>query len=141
MGMTMAEKVLARASGRDGVRPGEFVTGKIDILMGHDLSFYAAYETMIKSGYSKVWDPTKIVAVIDHAVPAPNVAYAGVHRKMREYVEAQGIQKFYDAGVGICHQIVPEKGHALPGRLIVGGDSHTTTYGALGAASCGHRQL
>ena len=137
MGMTMAEKVLARASGRDGVQPGEFVTAKIDILMGHDLSFFTGYETMIQNGYHKVWDPEKIVVVIDHAVPAPNIRYAETHRRMREYVQTQGIKNFYDAGVGICHQLVPEKGHALPGSLIVGGDSHTTTYGALGAASCG----
>jgi len=137
MGMTMAEKVLARASGRDRVHPGEFVTAKIDILMGHDLSFFAGYETMIQNGYHKVWDPEKIVAIIDHAVPAPNIRYAEAHRRMREYVKAQGIKNFYDAGVGICHQLVPEKGHALPGYLIVGGDSHTTTYGALGVASCG----
>jgi 3-isopropylmalate/(R)-2-methylmalate dehydratase large subunit len=105
--------------------------------MGHDLSFFSAYETMIQNGYRRVWDSEKIVVVIDHAVPAPNIRYAEVHRRMREYVQAQGIKNFYDAGVGICHQLVPEKGHALPGSLIVGGDSHTTTYGALGAASCG----
>ena len=133
----MAEKVLARASGRDRVHPGEFVTGNIDVLMGHDLSFFNAYELMIQNGYKKVWDPNKIVVTIDHAVPAPNIRSAETHRKMREYVEAQGIKNFYDAGVGICHQVLPEKGHALPGRLIVGGDSHTTTYGALGVASCG----
>jgi len=137
MGMTMAEKILARASGRKAVRPGEFVTAKIDIIMGHDLSFYAGYNAMIQSGFHKVWDPDKIVVVIDHYIPAPNIHHAEVHRKMRENVKAQGIKHFYDAGVGICHQILPEKGHALPGRLIVGGDSHTTTYGAFGAASCG----
>jgi 3-isopropylmalate/(R)-2-methylmalate dehydratase large subunit len=137
MGMTMAEKVLARASGKSSVHPGEFVTGKIDILMGHDRSFYPAYEAMIRSGYSKVWDPDKIVTVIDHGTPAPNVARAEVHRKMRTYIKAQGIKNFYDVGIGICHQLLPEKGHVLPGRLIVGGDSHTTTYGALGAAACG----
>jgi 3-isopropylmalate/(R)-2-methylmalate dehydratase large subunit len=137
MGMTMAEKVLARASGRDRVHPGEFVAGNIDILMGHDLSFFTAYELMVQNGYKKVWDPNKIVVIIDHTVPAPNIRSAETHRKMREYVEAQGIKNFYDAGVGICHQVLPEKGHALPGRLIVGGDSHTTTYGALGVASCG----
>jgi len=92
---------------------------------------------MIQNGYKKVLDPNKIVVIIDHAVPAPNIRYAEAHRKIREYVEAQGIKNFYDAGVGICHQVLPEKGHALPGRLIVGGDSHTTTYGALGVASCG----
>jgi len=133
----MAEKVLARASGRSAVHPGEFVTAHIDILMCHDLSFCAACEAMVDCGYNKVWDPDKIVVVVDHAVPAPNIASAENHRKIREYVRARGIKKFYDAGVGICHQVLPEKGHALPGLLIVGGDSHTTTYGALGAASCG----
>lgn len=137
MGMTMAEKVLARASGQESVQAGEFVTAKVDIVMGHDLSFYMGYETMLQNGYHKVWDPEKIVVIIDHAVPAPNIRYAEAHRKIREFVKAEGIKNFYDAGVGICHQLVPEKGFALPGSLIVGGDSHTTTYGALGVASCG----
>ncbi|MFB3886502.1 MAG: 3-isopropylmalate dehydratase large subunit [Thermodesulfobacteriota bacterium] len=137
MGMTMAEKILARASGRDVVRPGEFVTGRVDLVMGQDLSFFPGYQQMVQSGCQKVWDPEKIVVVIDHGAPAPTIRYADSHRKMREWVKAQGIKNFYDAGVGICHQLVPEKGHALPGHLIVGGDSHTTTYGALGAASCG----
>jgi 3-isopropylmalate/(R)-2-methylmalate dehydratase large subunit len=137
MGMTMAEKVLARASGRDVVHPGEYVTANIDILMGHDLSFYSGYEAMTQSGHDKVWNPDKIVVIIDHAVPAPNVQSADSHMKIREYVQAQGIRNFYDAGRGICHQLLSEEGHALPGRLIVGGDSHTTTTGALGAASCG----
>jgi 3-isopropylmalate/(R)-2-methylmalate dehydratase large subunit len=137
MGMTMAEKVLARASGQDRVQSGEFVTAKVDIAMGHDLSFYMGYETMLQNGYHKVWDPEKIVVIIDHAVPAPNIRYAEAHRKIREFVKSEGIKNFYDAGVGICHQLIPEKGFALPGSLIVGGDSHTTTYGALGVASCG----
>jgi 3-isopropylmalate/(R)-2-methylmalate dehydratase large subunit len=137
MGMTMAEKVLARASGQDRVKAGEFVTAKVDIVMGHDLSFYMGYETMLQNGYHKVWDPEKIVVIIDHAVPAPNIRYAEAHRKIREFVTAEGIINFYDAGIGICHQLIPEKGFALPGALIVGGDSHTTTYGALGVASCG----
>jgi 3-isopropylmalate/(R)-2-methylmalate dehydratase large subunit len=137
MGMTMAEKVLARASGQDRVQSGEFVTANVDIVMGHDLSFYMGYETMLQNGYHKVWDPGKIVVIIDHAVPAPNIRYAEAHRKIREYVKAENIRNFYDAGVGICHQLIPEKGFALPGSLIVGGDSHTTTYGALGVASCG----
>ena len=137
MGMTMAEKVLARASGEDRVQAGEFVTAKVDIVMGHDLSFYMGYETMLQNRYHQVWDPGKIVVIIDHAVPAPNIRYAEAHRKIREFVKAEGIKNFYDAGVGICHQLIPEKGFALPGSLIVGGDSHTTTYGALGVASCG----
>jgi 3-isopropylmalate/(R)-2-methylmalate dehydratase large subunit len=76
MGMTMAEKVLARTSGRASVHPGEFVTANIDVLMGHDRSFYTGYESMVQSGYSKVWHPDKIVLVIDHGVPAPDIMYA-----------------------------------------------------------------
>lgn len=137
MGMTMAEKVLARASGRPVVHPGEFVTAKIDVLMGHDRSFYTGFVDMVKCGYERVWDPDKIVVALDHSVPAADIGFADRHRKIRGWVKAQGIKNFYDVGVGICHQVLPEKGHALPGRLIVGGDSHTTTYGALGAAATG----
>jgi len=137
MGMTMAEKILARASGREFVQPGEFVTAEVDLLMGHDLSFFAANAMMTSSVRDKVWDPDKIAVVIDHFVPPPNSAYAEVHKNVREAVDRHGIKNFYDAGRGICHQVLPENGHALPGRLIVGGDSHTTTYGAFGAASTG----
>jgi len=84
-----------------------------------------------------VWNPGKIVVIIDHLVPAMNVRAARAHQQTREWVKKQNIKKFYDCGAGICHQLMPEEGHALPGSLIVGGDSHTTTYGALGTASCG----
>jgi len=137
MDLTMAEKILARASGRESVRPDDFVTANLDIVMGHDRSFWAAYMAMIDNNSKNVWDPDKIVVINDHAVPAPIIRAAGAHKDIRGWVKAQKITNFYDCGVGICHQVLPEKGHALPGRLIVGGDSHTTTYGALGAASCG----
>jgi len=137
MGMTMAEKILTRASGRDSVCAGEFVTADLDIVMGHDRSFWAAYGAMIENGVVKVFDPEKIVVIVDHAVPAPIILAATAHKQIREWVKTQQIRHFYDCGVGICHQVLPEFGHALPGRLIVGGDSHTTTYGALAAASCG----
>lgn len=137
MGMTMAEKILSRASGRDRVSPGEYITADIDVLMGNDLSFSAGYESMLRTGYDKVWNPDKIVVVVGHCSPAPTIKWAEVHRKIREYVRVQGITNFYDTGVGICHQVFVEKGHALPGLLIAGGDSHTITYGALGAGSCG----
>lgn len=136
-GMTMAEKILARASGRELVRPGEFVTAKIDILMTHDGGFENAYGLMLQNGHNKVWDPDKIVVAIEHRVPAPAIVNAESHKKCREYVKLAGIRNFYDAGTGICNQLLPEKGHALPGRLIVGGDSHTGTSGAMGAAACG----
>lgn len=135
--MTMAEKVLSRASKRDFVTPGEFITADVDILMGNDSSFYKEFTLMLKNGFTKVWNPDKIVVVIDHRVPATNIQYAEEHRKIREFVSAQQITHFYDVGAGICHILLPEKGHALPGHLIVGGDSHMTTLGALGAASCG----
>ena len=133
----MAEKILTRASGREIVNPGEFVTANVDIVMGHDRSFWAAYLAMTQNGFERVFDPDKIVVIIDHAVPALNVRAAEVHKQIREWVKTQNIRNFYDCGIGICHQVLPEGGHALPGRLIVGGDSHTTTYGALGVASCG----
>jgi len=119
------------------VHPLEFVTAEIDLLMGHDLSFFAAYMMMVGRGIQNVWDADKIVVIIDHFVPAPNVSYAGIHKNIRENVRKLGIKKFHDAGAGICHQVIPDKGYALPGKLIVGGDSHATTYGALGAASTG----
>lgn len=137
MGMTMAEKILARASGRETVAPGEYVTATVDAIMGHDGTFLRAFELMQENGFSKIKNPEKVVVVLDHRVPAMNVAAAENHRRTREVVKEQGIANFYDVGTGICHVVLPEKGHALPGRLIVGGDSHTTTYGALGAASTG----
>ena len=137
MEMTMAEKALARASGREYVRPGEIVTAAIDTLMVADMSFYDSYELMIENGCSDIWDPDRMVVIMDHQFPAQNSAQAEKHRKIREWVKKQGIRHFYDGGVGICHQVMAEKGHVLPGNLIPGGDSHTTTYGALGAASCG----
>lgn len=137
MQMTMAEKVLARAAGRKEVRPGEIVTASIDTLMVADMSFFDSYELMIENGCSKIWDPDRVVVIMDHQFPAQNAPHAEKHRRIREWVKQQGIKHFYDSGEGICHQVMVEKGHVLPGDLIPGGDSHTTTYGALAAASCG----
>ncbi len=117
--------------------PGEFVTAEIDIVMGHDNTFPRADQYLKAIGLETVADPDKIVVVVDHRVPAMNVMHAENQKLIREYVDTLGIKNFYDTGTGICHTVLPEKGHALPGRLIVGGDSHTTTYGALGAASSG----
>lgn len=137
MAMTMAEKILARASGRDRVTPGEFVTAALDVIMGHDGTFPRACELMREHGFDRVRDPDKIVVIFDHYVPAKNASEAEIHSRARAYVKEQGIRNFHDVGGGICHVVFPEQGHALPGRLIVGGDSHTTTYGALGAAATG----
>ena len=137
MGMTMAEKVLARASGRSVVRPGDYVTARIDLLMANDLGFPKIYDAITRRGITKVWDEAKVVVVMDHSVPAPSVKGAEDHTKIREAVRALRIKIFYEVGAGIEHQVLIENGHVLPGRLIVAGDSHTTAHGALGAAATG----
>ncbi len=136
-GMTMAEKILARASGRERVRPGEFVTAAIDLAMANDAQFPQAVKALEDVGLKRVFDPGKVVVIIDHWVPANTPIVAEMHRGIRANVQELGIEHFYDAGVGIEHKVIPEKGHALPGELIVGSDSHSTTYGALGAAAAG----
>ena len=135
--MTIAEKILARASGRERVSPGEIVEAKIDIAMVHDLTGPLTVQALREIGVKKVWDPRRIVITFDHQVPANSIDAAQNHAMLREFAAEQGIPNFYDVFEGICHQVVPEKGFALPGRLIVGADSHTTTYGAFGCFATG----
>jgi 3-isopropylmalate/(R)-2-methylmalate dehydratase large subunit len=136
MGMTLAEKILARASGQEAVVPGQYVTAEIDLCMAHE-GLAAVFLNLARAGWSKVWDPSRIVSVLDHYVPAPTERSAEIHKVVRTAVKQLGIRNFYGERAGICHQILPEKGHVLPGTLIVGTDSHTTTYGAFGAAGTG----
>jgi len=136
MGFTFAEKILAQKSGRSGVRAGEIVIAEPDIIMSHDNSSAIA-KTFAEIGVSKVWNPDKIVIILDHVVPAASEKHAQNHKTVREFVAAQGIKNFYDINHGICHQVLSEKGHAVPGRLILGSDSHTTTYGAFGCFAAG----
>lgn len=136
MGMTMAEKILARASGLKEVHAGDYVTAKIDVAMAHEGAGWTLPHFR-ETGAKKVWDPERIVILLDHYTPPPTVAGAELHKTIREFVEEQGIKHFYDVREGICHQVLPEKGHVRPGELIVGTDSHTTTYGAFGAAGTG----
>ncbi len=135
--MTLAEKILARASGRDRVVPGEFVVGRIDLAMVHDIFAVPVFEALREVGREGVWDPERVAVVIDHLVPAPTEAAALAHRRIRERVAGLGIRRFFDAGSGICHQVLAEGGHVRPGMLVVGTDSHTTTAGALAAAGTG----
>ncbi len=137
MGMTLAEKILARASGRESVRAGEFVVASIDRAMLHDIFAAGVFDQLVEVGVGGVFDPDRTIVVIDHFVPAPTAAAAALHTRIRQHVERLGLRWFYDAGDGICHQIMPEKGHVRPGELIVGTDSHSTTYGALGAGGTG----
>ena len=136
MGMTFAQKVLAAKAGLDRVEVGQIVDIEPDVCLSHD-NTAAISKTFAKIGVDRVKDPDKFVVVLDHTVPASTEKYAAGHKQIREFVESNGITRFFDAGVGICHQVLPEQGFALPGRLILGSDSHTTTYGAFGAFSAG----
>ena len=134
--MILAEKILARASGHKRVSPGQYVTAKIDLAMAHE-GLAAVFMNLARTGWSKVWDPSRIVSILDHYVPAPTERSAEIHKVVRAAVKQWAIENFYGERAGICHQVLPEKGHVLPGMLIVGTDSHTTTYGAFGAAGTG----
>ena len=140
MGMTIAEKILARASGRSNVGPGNYVTAKIDRAMMPD-AFRLIRSVLKEAGISedefKLWDPERVIIVTDHRVPAFDLNSARAAKMARELARKLGVKHFYDIFAGVCHQIMVEKGHVLPGQLIVGADSHTTTYGALNAASTG----
>ena len=134
---TIAEKIFARASGKGKVEAGDIVMADIDIAMVHDLTGPLSVESFNKIGTEKVWDPSKIVIPFDHQIPADSLDSANNHIFMRNFVEEQKIENFYDVKEGVCHQVLPEKGHVIPGTVIVGADSHTCTYGALGAFATG----
>ncbi|REE28017.1 homoaconitase large subunit [Methanothermobacter thermautotrophicus] len=137
MSMTVSEKILARASGKDRVEAGEIVMADIDVAMTHDLTGPLSVESFRAIGEDRVWDPEKIVVIFDHQVPADSIEAAQNHMIMRDFVEEQGIRNFYDVREGVCHQVLPEKGHVVPGEVVVGTDSHTCTHGALGAFATG----
>lgn len=136
MAMTIAERILARAGGKDTVKPGEVIDAKVDLAMSHD-STAMVIKQFGKIGAKKVWDPESIVVILDHRVPANTVESADAHKLIRRVTGHQDIRLFYDVGMGICHLIMVEHGHVIPGQLIVGTDSHCTTYGALGAVGTG----
>lgn len=133
MGMTMTEKILARASGRDSVRPGDLILARIDFAMGHDLTIPPAGKIMREQmGAQKIWDPERVAAVQDHFQPAKDAASAALGRQTREFARDMGIKWYFEVGQGgICHTVLPERGLVLPGECVVGADSHSCTYGAL----------
>lgn len=137
MPMTMAEKILARAAGIDETAAGEIVMANVDVAMTHDLTGPLSIDSFRKIGVQRVWDPEKIVVIFDHQVPADSLEAAQNHIIIRKFVQEQGIKNFYDVQEGVCHQVLPEKGHVVPGEVVVGTDSHTCTHGALGAFATG----
>ncbi len=135
--MNITEKILAKASGKKSVSPGEIVDANVDVVMVHDLTGPLAVESFKKIGTEKVWDNKKVVVILDHQVPAESVKAAELHKTMRQFAKDQKL-RIYDVGRGgICHQVMPEQGHVVPGTVIVGADSHTCTYGAFGAFATG----
>jgi 3-isopropylmalate/(R)-2-methylmalate dehydratase large subunit len=135
--MNITEKILAKAAGKKEVHPGEIIDANVDMIMVHDLTGPLAVEAFNKIGVKKVWDNQKVVVILDHQVPAESVKAAELHKTMRQFAKDQNL-RFYDVGRGgICHQVMPEKGHVVPGAVIVGADSHTCTYGAFGAFATG----
>ncbi len=137
MPMTFAEKVLAQRAGKPNVVPGEIVTVKPDHLLTHDNTAAIIAKVGGQLENYGVARPDMHVIVLDHVIPAANEKSALNHKKIREYVARYNLPHFFDVGRGICHQVVMEEGFALPGKLLVGSDSHTCSYGALGAFSTG----
>jgi 3-isopropylmalate/(R)-2-methylmalate dehydratase large subunit len=144
MGMTIVEKILARAAGRRLVVAGEVVEPAVDLAMSHEnaaLVLNQFAEIYQGTGLEpKIWDPSRVAIIFDHRVPAESSKTATNQKKVRDFVTRQGIKKFHDIRGdegGICHQVLPEYGYVRPGTVVVGTDSHTTTHGALGAFAFG----
>lgn len=135
--MNIVEKILAKASNQDQVSPGEIVEARIDKAMMNDITGPLAIEAFKNMGGEKVWDTTRTIIILDHLVPANDDRSAYLHKLLRDFANEQNLKYFYDVGRGgVCHQIMLEN-HVKPGEVIVGADSHTCTYGALGAFSTG----
>lgn len=138
MGMTITEKILALHAGVDAVKPGDLINAKVDVALGNDITAPIAIREFKKSGAKKVFDIRRVVLVLDHFVPNKDIRSAMQCKEVREFAREQHIEYFFDSGeMGIEHALLPEKGLVLPGELIIGADSHTCTYGALGAFSTG----
>ena len=132
MSQTLAQKLVARAAGRKTVTPGEIVTCKVDLAMVHDSSGPRRLKPMLERLDAKVWDPSKVVVITDHYLPEYDDESRKILRIAREWVGEAGVENFYDAQ-GICHVVLPERGHLRPGMFAVGGDSHSPTGGAFAA--------
>jgi 3-isopropylmalate/(R)-2-methylmalate dehydratase large subunit len=137
MGKTLAEKLLASHTDDGKASAGDIVEAHIDLLMVHEVLGSRIIPILREMDFKKVWDPEKVVVVNDHWAPASDVNSAEIHRRNRNFVRDQGITHFCDVDCGISHQILPEKGLVAPGNLIIGSDSHSTTYGAFNAFSTG----
>ncbi len=138
MGMTMTQKILARHAGLEQVEAGQLVEGKLDLVLGNDITAPVAITEFDKAGLTQIFDKDKIAIVLDHSAPCKDIKSAQLCAQAREFAKRFDITHFYDVGqMGVEHALIPEKGLAAPGEAIIGADSHTCTYGALGAFSTG----
>ena len=138
MGMTMTQKILAKHAGLESVTAGQLIEANVDLTLANDITGPVAIREMEKAGFDKVFDNTKIALVMDHFAPNKDIKSAEQCLECREFSKKYNIVNFFDVGaMGIEHALLPEKGLTAPGELIIGADSHTCTYGALGAFSTG----
>jgi 3-isopropylmalate/(R)-2-methylmalate dehydratase large subunit len=138
MGMTITEKIFARASGHKKVAPGQLVDANIDVVMCHDVTTPPAISMLVERGIDRVFDREKVVVPPEHFQPPKDVKSAELHKRLDTWAKQHKIKYYYKLGrAGVCHALLPEQGHIRPGEVIVGGDSHTCTYGALAAFSTG----
>ena len=138
MGMTISEKILAYHAGKDSVKPDDMIFSKVDLVMSTDITTPLSIEIFKKMGANNVFNRKNIFLINDHLVPAKDIASAEFCRQMREFAHKYGINHYFEVGrSGICHRFLPEQGFVVPGDLILGADSHTCTYGALGTFAVG----
>ncbi|OPY28374.1 MAG: Isopropylmalate/citramalate isomerase large subunit [Methanocella sp. PtaU1.Bin125] len=133
---TISEEILGRASGKPA-NAGDFVVAGVDYAMSHDGTSVLAVKAFREMGVDKVWDPGRIIIPFDHLAPANNENTAQLQKEIRQWAAAQKITHLYEVGEGICHQLMAEYGFALPGKVVIGADSHSCTYGAFGAFATG----
>jgi 3-isopropylmalate/(R)-2-methylmalate dehydratase large subunit len=138
MGMTMTQKILANAAGLASVSAGQLIEGKLNLVLGNDITTPVAITEFDKAGFTQIFDKDKIAVVLDHYTPCKDIKAAQLCASARNFAKRFSITNFFDVGdMGVEHALIPEKGLAIPGDAIIGADSHTCTYGALGAFSTG----
>lgn len=136
--MTLTQKILARHAGKEFVRPGEFIKARIDCCLGNDITAPIAISEFKRVGAKRVFDPERVYLVPDHYTPNKDIKSAQLAKELRDFAKEQGIRYYFEVGqVGVEHALIPEQGLILPGELIIGADSHTCTYGAVGAFATG----
>jgi 3-isopropylmalate/(R)-2-methylmalate dehydratase large subunit len=138
MSMTITEKILAKHAGLEGVEPGQLIMARVDVALGNDITAPIAIKEFKRSGARKLFDPERVIFVMDHFAPNKDIPSATQVKIVRDFVKEHRLPNFYDVGkAGIEHALLPEQGFVAPGDLVIGADSHTVTYGALGAFSTG----